>query len=67
MVNLEYPAFPEREYKKFVYFSDILLLDVPTGTLIISDYLSSIPEAKIEPIFRSKITNKTPNTMSPGS
>ncbi|CEK11491.1 hypothetical protein [Legionella hackeliae] len=48
MVNLEYPVFSEKEQKTLIAYSDILTLEVPTGTLVITDYLSEIPEKIIK-------------------
>lgn len=43
MINLEYPVFSEKEERKLVAYSEILILDVPTGILAITDYFSDIP------------------------
>ncbi|WP_131794314.1 hypothetical protein [Fluoribacter gormanii] len=48
MVNLEYPVFSEKEKKTLVAYSDILTLEVPTGTLVITDHFSVIPEKIIK-------------------
>ncbi|EHL31013.1 hypothetical protein [Legionella drancourtii] len=40
--------FTEREYNKLIDFSDLFILDVPTGTITITDYLFNEPAAKIE-------------------
>lgn len=48
MVNFDYPVFSEKENKTLLVHSDILTLEVPTGTLVFTDYFSVTPEKIIK-------------------
>jgi hypothetical protein len=48
VVNLEYPVFSVKEQKTLLGCSETLDLDMPTGTLVIGDYISDIPQKVIE-------------------
>lgn len=48
IVNLDYPVFSEKENKTLIDYSNILILKVPTGILVITDYFSVFPQKIIK-------------------